>query len=240
MVCSGLSATIHGVNMVVTVLCSKRQDQPVYMSGFMTHVQQNFNNSNTDSSFMRLIRIRFFESLRNSFDSSRKPILRDILEIFFSYFIMKMIRGDSKEHTQLNIILQKIEKNKLSPFASWPGAMINCQWRELPRSKTKFYRPKEPLNCICPFWFVDRKMCFSRKNKLLSCKKKMCFLRLILWDIKYIWIGRESNPGRPWDSLVFYCWFNKIKIYMHRPGIEPGPPAWQASILPLNHRCLRL
>ena len=24
---------------------------------------------------------------------------------------------------------------------------------------------------------------------------------------------------------------------MHRPGIEPGPPAWQASILPLNHRC---
>ena len=25
---------------------------------------------------------------------------------------------------------------------------------------------------------------------------------------------------------------------MHRLGIEPGPPAWQASILPLNHRCL--
>ena len=24
---------------------------------------------------------------------------------------------------------------------------------------------------------------------------------------------------------------------MHRPGIEPGPPAWQASILPLNQRC---
>nr|GBL91479.1 hypothetical protein AVEN_254824-1 [Araneus ventricosus] len=26
---------------------------------------------------------------------------------------------------------------------------------------------------------------------------------------------------------------------VHRPGIEPGPPAWQASILPLNHRCHR-
>ncbi|UYV78027.1 hypothetical protein LAZ67_15003263, partial [Cordylochernes scorpioides] len=26
---------------------------------------------------------------------------------------------------------------------------------------------------------------------------------------------------------------------MHRPGIEPGPPAWQASILPLNHRCFK-
>ena len=27
---------------------------------------------------------------------------------------------------------------------------------------------------------------------------------------------------------------------MHRPGIEPGPPAWQASILPLNQRCRQL
>ena len=26
---------------------------------------------------------------------------------------------------------------------------------------------------------------------------------------------------------------------MHRPGIEPGSPAWQASILPLDHRCER-
>ncbi len=32
----------------------------------------------------------------------------------------------------------------------------------------------------------------------------------------------------------------KIKKILHRPGIEPGPPAWQASILPLNHRCLYL
>lgn len=26
---------------------------------------------------------------------------------------------------------------------------------------------------------------------------------------------------------------------LHRPGIGPGPPAWQASILPLNHRCAK-
>ena len=25
---------------------------------------------------------------------------------------------------------------------------------------------------------------------------------------------------------------------MQRPGIEPGPPAWQARILPLNQRCV--
>ena len=29
----------------------------------------------------------------------------------------------------------------------------------------------------------------------------------------------------------------KNHIALHRPGIEPGSPTWQASILPLNHRC---
>ena len=28
------------------------------------------------------------------------------------------------------------------------------------------------------------------------------------------------------------------KMLLHWPGIEPGPPAWQARILPLNHQCL--
>ena len=31
-----------------------------------------------------------------------------------------------------------------------------------------------------------------------------------------------------------------VQKYLHRPGIEPGSPAWQASILPLDHRCLYL
>ena len=30
----------------------------------------------------------------------------------------------------------------------------------------------------------------------------------------------------------------KAKKKLQRPGIEPGPPAWQARILPLNQRCL--
>ena len=32
----------------------------------------------------------------------------------------------------------------------------------------------------------------------------------------------------------------KKKNIMHWPGIEPGPPAWQARILPLNHQCRRI
>ena len=33
--------------------------------------------------------------------------------------------------------------SKLSQFASWPGTMINPQWRELPMSRTIFYGPKD-------------------------------------------------------------------------------------------------
>ena len=31
--------------------------------------------------------------------------------------------------------------------------------------------------------------------------------------------------------------FKQTKKSMHWPGIEPGPPTWQARILPLNHQC---
>ena len=43
-----------------------------------------------------------------------------------------------------------------------------------------------------------------------------------------------------WISFYYLKKSNSQKLYrkLHRPGIEPGPPAWQASILPLNHRCL--
>ena len=35
---------------------------------------------------------------------------------------------------------------------------------------------------------------------------------------------------------TFFC-ANLLEPKLHRPGIAPGPPAWQASILPLNQRC---
>ena len=41
--------------------------------------------------------------------------------------------------------------------------------------------------------------------------------------------------------LVDFEVFEKIEPgykSLQRPGIEPGPPAWQARILPLNQRCL--
>ena len=38
-----------------------------------------------------------------------------------------------------------------------------------------------------------------------------------------------------WIVLSLQAYLKKKGL--HRPGIEPGPPAWQASILPLNQRC---
>ena len=38
-------------------------------------------------------------------------------------------------------------------------------------------------------------------------------------------------------NKYYWNWSVKSKNLLHRPGIEPGPPAWQASILPLNQRC---
>ena len=55
---------------------------------------------------------------------------------------------------------------------------------------------------------------------------------------------RRQQRRRPWCSWIFLSkmprQFVLLKNKMQRPGIEPGPPAWQARILPLNQRCLIL
>ena len=47
--------------------------------------------------------------------------------------------GDSNENTQYTFILKKLE---IYPYyASWPGAIINPHWLELPLSRTNFHGP---------------------------------------------------------------------------------------------------
>ena len=48
-------------------------------------------------------------------------------------------RGDLNENTQHN----NLKVHKLSPFVSWPDAMINPQCLELPISKTNYSGPEE-------------------------------------------------------------------------------------------------
>ena len=57
------------------------------------------------------------------------------------------------------------------------------------------------------------------------------YFEKIMWSLK-----QHFNDLKQ----VLHCYLRKsakTTICMQRPGIEPGPPAWQASILPLNQRC---
>ena len=51
----------------------------------------------------------------------------------------------------------------------------------------------------------------------------------ILKQIAIAWQSQQFDFDMPRQ--------NRTKNHLHRPGIEPGSPAWQASILPLDHRC---
>ena len=44
-----------------------------------------------------------------------------------------------------------------------------------------------------------------------------------------------EGHARPENNSICKC--QRLRQKVHRPGIEPGSPAWQARILPLNHRC---
>jgi hypothetical protein len=56
-------------------------------------------------------------------------------------------------------------------------------------------------------------------------------------NTKYKFFGINIIQKR-FNCIVFFIKKNSSRKKMHWPGIEPGPPAWQASILPLNHQCL--
>ena len=49
-------------------------------------------------------------------------------------------------------------------------------------------------------------------------------------------VYRDRSPGHQQDVPQDKRVHKKLQL-LHWPGIEPGPPAWQARILPLNHQC---
>ena len=57
--------------------------------------------------------------------------------------------GDFNEYTQLTFMLKKLKRYPY--YASWPGAIINPHWLELPLSRTNFHGPKgvESLKFYC-------------------------------------------------------------------------------------------
>ena len=59
------------------------------------------------------------------------------------------------------------------------------------------------------------------------------------YSFEIVWFSLCFNlvKSSPQTNCTLLCSSRKATKTLHRPGIEPGPPAWQASILPLNHRC---
>ena len=55
---------------------------------------------------------------------------------------------------------------KLSPFASWPGAMINPHWLELPMSRINFMVPKmfEPLRFYCMYMRISMNISLIKQS----------------------------------------------------------------------------
>ena len=49
-------------------------------------------------------------------------------------------------------------------------------------------------------------------------------------------IDKHFKNQSSFTAVLSICQSKKLQ----RPGIEPGPPAWQARILPLNHRCFSI
>ena len=93
----------------------------------------------------------FFESLGYSSDPYVIKYLGLFREIFLFYHENMCVyslesphRGDSNEHTQHKKVFIEDRKDipKLFPFASWPDAMINPQWLELPIYRTNYHSPK--------------------------------------------------------------------------------------------------
>ena len=102
------------------------------------NIQYNLNGSNTDGSFP-------VDDL-NWFFSPYKilPIARENKYLGnFSYFIMALYGVYSLESPVNRCVENRKDFPKLSPFASWTGAMINPQWLELPMSRTNFHGPKD-------------------------------------------------------------------------------------------------
>ena len=101
------------------------------------------------------------------------------------------------------------------------------------------------------FLLIVQKMCIDRQsNPCLSRGRRQTYHRTIdAWQIatptgssytcNRVHIGFSGCSLCKLNVQIIefsrFCWLFKN---VHRPGIEPGSIAWQATILPLNHRCL--
>ncbi len=82
-------------------------------------------------------------------------------------------------------------------------------------------------------------MYFIRRWWFLKCSEEIHYVPIGDGDLWYYVPVDDA-----WEEVLGHNVYNtsqyfspNANIELHRPGIEPGPPAWHASILPLNQRC---
>ena len=110
------------------------------------HLQSNLNSSIADGSFSKA-NSNSFLSPYEILQSSRKQIVREIFlfyhEILWFVYSLETPHRDGRLYIVAYCVEDRKDFPKLSQFASWPGAMINPQWLELPISRTNFHGPKD-------------------------------------------------------------------------------------------------
>ena len=125
------------------------------------------------------------------------------------------IRIVSNDYTQ-HAIIHRRSKNipKLSPFAPWPGAVINPEWFELSMSNTNFYGPKDVRASDVRQDVISKSEAFSE----------------ILWDshtstYQICWI-EETNPPTAFHKWIF------TNEYISSPKRDILKILWKREIAP--------
>src|SRR4029434_5219166 len=95
-------------------------------------------------------------------------------------------------------------------------------------------------------WVVlpDTGRTFDKVEERLMAGSSL-FLFSIVVSIPTCHAGDRGSISRRGDSACPFIFLrpwaeskkSQEESQLHWPGIEPGPPAWQARILPLNHQC---
>lgn len=101
-------------------------------------------------------------------------------------------------------------------------------------------RVKRPLDCRCLEVGGDlgkvRGRAVWRRPEVGGCDSEETEETGLWRDVRD---GSQCGPGALVGWWFSWMWMAGPKgdWTLHGPGIEPGPPAWQARILPLNHPC---
>ena len=77
--------------------------------------------------------------------------------------------------------------------------------------------------------------CKTYTLKKMDCKDNE-FVKMIMHLLMYDRIKRDSTGQRRLSKCI--CFYKeRTAKSLHWPRLELGSPAWQASILPLDHQC---